>query len=121
MMKEVTNVRQVEGEHRRRWFWSDELDLIVWLDEYVNIVGFQLCYYKNGNQKALTWKEKSGYIHDDIEDGESRQGRYKATPILTQDGIFEKIKISDTFKKESDGIEKNISDFIYEKILNYDI
>ena len=46
MLTEATNVEQIEGEPRRRWFQDVEWDLFVWEDNPGNIVGFQLCYDK---------------------------------------------------------------------------
>ena len=54
MLAEVEHVRQRAGEPRRRWFASDDLDLIVWLDEADRFVGFQLCYDKGRSERALT-------------------------------------------------------------------
>jgi len=42
MLREVPNVRQIKGESKRRWFSDDYFDLIIWLDETDEIVGFQL-------------------------------------------------------------------------------
>jgi hypothetical protein len=121
MMNETKNVRQINGEPRRRWFWSDFFDLIVWFKDESDIIGFQLCYDKNRYQRVLTWKRDAGYSHDRIDDGEGTPGRYKATPILAADGIFEEERIAGLFKEDSQQIEKQIADFIYAKILEYGI
>jgi hypothetical protein len=120
-MHETKNVRQIDGEPFRRWFWSDFFDLIVWISDNKEIAGFQLCYDKNRYQRVLTWKKDAGYSHDRIDDGEISPNKYKATPILTADGIFEEKKIAELFKEESGSIDKLISDFIYSKILEYGI
>lgn len=119
MMRETENVRQIKGESLRRWFWSDYFDLIVWLGYEDEITGFQLCYDKKKKQRVLTWKEGSGFSHDRIDDGESFPDKYKATPILTADGIFEKENIAVRFSEESKKIEKRIADFVYTKITEY--
>ena len=43
-LSEVRNCRQVRGEPRRRWFGSEQMDLIVWCDDTGAPIGFQLCY-----------------------------------------------------------------------------
>ena len=43
-LREIVDVRQVPGEPKRRWFSSDDIDLIVWLDDSGAPVSFQLCY-----------------------------------------------------------------------------
>ncbi|MFH0975351.1 MAG: hypothetical protein V1874_06175 [Spirochaetota bacterium] len=119
MLKETANVQQIDGEHKRRWFWSDYFDLIVWISDENNIMGFQLCYDIRKNQRVLTWKKETGFSHDKIDDGESQSGKHKASPILTADGIFEKENVSAAFRNESRDIDKQIADFVYSKILEY--
>ena len=60
-LNEVLEVRQIhEDEPRRRWFRSDDLDLIVWCDEAGMPRGFQLCYDKPRSKHTLTWLPSSG-------------------------------------------------------------
>ena len=87
MLREILNVSQVPGTHSR-WFASTFLDLIVWYDKDMAITGFQLCYDKGREEKALTWRRDSGYSHNKIDDGEGRAYRQKMTPILVADGVF---------------------------------
>ena len=53
VMKELRSSRK-PGEPERRWFHGDQLDLIVWLTEEGEIMGFQLCYDRRGKERALT-------------------------------------------------------------------
>jgi len=55
MLTEIRNARQVEGEGFRRWFTDDYFDLIVWYGDQNAMIGFQLCYDKQGKERALTW------------------------------------------------------------------
>src|SRR5712671_7091134 len=80
---EIIHVRQVPGDPRRRWFSSDDMDLIVWYDDSDALIGFQLCYDKLRSERALRWEPEVGYRHTAIDNGESNiSPRYKATPIL---------------------------------------
>lgn len=90
MLREIRNVRQIPGELKRRWFTSDTMDLIVWVDESDGPTQLQLCYDKGLHraERALTWKHKTGYTHTAVDDGEAGHGRYKSTPILIADGSF---------------------------------
>jgi hypothetical protein len=119
MMKEIVNVRQVDGDPNRRWFSSDYFDLVIWHGEEGRIIGFQLCYDKGRNEKAVTWQASAGYCHNRIDDGENRPGIYKATPILVSDGVSAKIMIADAFRKESKDIDQEISDFVHKKLLEF--
>ena len=53
---EIIHVRQVPGDPRRRWFSSDDMDLIVWYDDSDAPIGFQLCYDKLRSERALRWE-----------------------------------------------------------------
>lgn len=69
-LTEVRNVRQVPGELRRRWFGSEEFDLIVWCDDSGVPSAFQLCYDKPRAEHALTWKHDLGFLHTVVDDGD---------------------------------------------------
>ena len=60
-----------------------------------------------------------GRIHDKVDDGESRPGRFKASPILPADGIFQKDKIAERFRRNSKEIDKVVSSFVYNKLKAY--
>jgi hypothetical protein len=120
MLREFANVRQIEGEHWRRWFADRYFDLIVWLAEDGEITGFQLCYDKEGDQRALTWNRPGSYTHTGIDDGENRPARYKQTPILVADGSFDHTAIAERFKRASLKIDPPLAKFVYARLLAYD-
>jgi hypothetical protein len=117
MLVEQKIVRQVAGERARRLFSDDDFDLILWNDADGSFAGFQLCYDKGHDERALTWKNGEGYTHDRVDAGEV-VGKAK-TPILVADGIFPAHEISDRFSAASAAIDQNIAHFIREKILLY--
>lgn len=119
MLFELRDVRQIEGEHRRRWFMDAYFDLIVWLTADDEVVGFQLCYDKQGDQRALTWKRPAVYAHTGIDDGENRPGKYKATPILVADGVFDHAAIGERFRLASASIDPAIAEFVHAKLIAY--
>jgi hypothetical protein len=118
MLKELKNVSQIPGEPQRRWFADDFFDLIVWYDDQYDVSGFQLCYNKEMDERALTWKRQSSYTHHRVEDGEAKPQR-KATPILVADGKFDYKVIADRFIEESKEIDQVVSEFVLEKIRRY--
>ena len=119
MLVELKNVRQVENEGFRRWFSDDIFDLIVWYDYAHNIDGFQLCYDKDKSERALTWMTVGGYRHDRVDTGETSYAS-KKSPIILQNGVFNKEKIAALFKKNAKSIDKQIADLVYNKILKYE-
>jgi len=118
LLLEIQNVRQIKDEGHRRWFTDDYFELILWYDDKDLIRGFQLCYDRFKMEKVLTWKRETGYTHDNVDDGEI-PGQHKKTPILIKDGIFNRDKIAERFKKESAELDIDISKFVYDKLLEY--
>ena len=119
MLKEIRDVRQIPGEPRRRWFSQTGLDLIVWFDADKSIHGFQLCYEKNGEEKAITWFSDQGFSHKRIDDGEGRPARHKMTPILVPDGTFDKPGVLALFESTAQQLDPDIVAFVSKILATY--
>jgi len=119
MLKEVAKVRQIEGESRRRFFTDPDMDLVVWSDDRGEVLGFELCYNKGKGERAVRWRRGFGFLHQKVDDGENRPGRYKETPILVPDGLFDAKKISRLFQEHSRDIDQSLADLIYRTLLTY--
>ena len=119
MLAEVRETRQVEGEGYRRWFRDSYFDLIVWYEnEGGAIEGFQLCYDKEWNERALTWRRAGGFDHSRVDDGEKAMS-VKRTPVLVPDGEFNSENVAWKFQAESTGIDPEIARFVHERIAGY--
>jgi hypothetical protein len=118
MLAEIKNTRQIEDEGFRRWFTDSYFDLIVWYDEKGGIDGFQLCYDKVNKERALTWRQNKGYVHEKVDDGEG-PGHVKMTPILMPDGAFSKDSIPRRFDRDSKEIDADIAEFVIKRILSF--
>ena len=119
MLSEVRNTRQIENEGRRRWFTNSYFDLIVWYErDAAAIAGFQLCYDKEREERALTWRRGEGYDHKRIDDGEV-SGRMKMTPVLVPDGIFDYKAVAERFRRESETIDPEVRELVYRKLTDY--
>jgi hypothetical protein len=70
LLRELSHVRQALEAPRRRWFADDYFDLIVWVGNRGECIGFQLCYDKSGDEHALTWHKKTGFRHHRVDSGE---------------------------------------------------
>lgn len=119
MFRETPAVRQIKGDPKRRWFTDDDLELIVWLGNEDKIIGFQLCYEIERQPKALTWQETDSFFHNGIDDGEQWPGCHKSTPILVQDGIFDKTHVGNRFARSSQSLPAEIADFVKNKLAEY--
>lgn len=118
-LRELSDTRQVPGEPRRRWFCSPELDLIVWVDDADEPVGFQLCYDKLLGERALTWRAGRGFDHAAVDNGEGMPTKYKGTPILVADGAFDSRRVSDIFREASDEVSAPIRRFVTDTLGRY--
>ncbi len=111
-------MRQVPEEPKRRWFADDYFDLIVWLGRKAEIIGFQLCYDKEGDERSLTWHKDSGFSHNRIDSGELERP-YKATPILLADGPFDYAAVARLFEERSRTMDARTAKFVLDRIGAY--
>ena len=115
-LTEISAVRQIPGEPRRRWFRTDDLDLIVWCDEAGAPTSFQLCYDKLRSERALTWTPERGFLHTAVDDGEGVGVGYKGTPILVAGGRFDANRVGDRFAAASAHLPREIVAFVANKL-----
>lgn len=119
MLYEIRHLRQIPGEAPRRLFMDNCFDLIVWFGASQAIMGFQLVYDKAGAPRALTWHQDGKYSHNRVEDGESRPGKGKASPILLPDGPFDPRGVGEAFAHASTHIDSTVAQFVWQKLVAY--
>ena len=115
MLSELSS-SQKTGEPKRRWFRSERFDLIVWMTENGKVWGFQLCYGRGRQERALTWTAERGYSHDRIDDGEGNPTKNQ-TPTLIPDGAFPVRKVLEGFAREAVVIDPMIRDAVVERLV----
>ena len=60
------------------------MELIVWLDGAGQPEGFQICYTGGCRQEhALTWRERTGFVHSRVDAGDLRPG--DIVPVMIED------------------------------------
>ena len=74
MLREIKKISQMSDEPRRRWFSDEYFDLIAWYSPDDEIIGFQLCYDKDNNERTLNWMNPSTWTHYRVDDGERLTG-----------------------------------------------
>jgi len=117
LLREVRDCRQVRGEPMRRWFGSDQLDLIVWCDDAGAPIGFQLCYDLGRTERALTWKPATGFEHNFVDEGESGGPlRPKGSPVLVPDGEIDFSRLAKLFAQSQGQVPAEISSFVAERL-----
>ena len=112
---EIRNVQQIRGELNRRWFFSHEMDLIVWFDEDDKPISFQLSYDKQRNERAIRWKPAYGYSHHEVED--NRSGARAGSALLTPAGAFDAPRVRSRFLALSAAVPWAITQYVADRLL----
>lgn len=120
MLREILPTKQVNGEPRRRWFYSKNCDLILWLDQGDCPVGFQLCYDKEMTEHAFTWKEPDQFIHTGMDAGEVEPLLHKSSPLLAADGSFDGARLVEVFRLEAAELPREYFELVLGKIQEYE-
>jgi hypothetical protein len=116
MLKEILPVRQIAGEQRRRWFAAEAADLVVWVDAAGAPVGFQLCYDRDADEKALTWRAPDRFSHNAVDDGEGQPFRHKGSPILGSARPFDAARVTEILRREGAQLPADIAALLTAKI-----
>ena len=111
-------IRPVPRDLDRRWISDDYFDLIVWYEPGGGIHGFQLCYDKSGQERALTWTREGGFQHTAIDSGETDPNANR-TPVLIADSAFPAEQVRGEFIARSKLLPAEIRDLVLEKIGEY--
>ena len=119
MLREIDSVRQRPEEGARRWFRDDEFDLIVWYAHDGDLLGFQLCYDKQGVERALTWKTDGTFTHDRVDSGDTVFGGMKKTAMLVADGDADTEAIAERFLAAAGEIDPEIVDLVRSRVLRF--
>ena len=112
MLEEIREIRQIEGEPRRRWFTAPEVDIYVWYNDEDDVIQFQICYDKGPEEQALTWREGEGIVHHSVDDGEGGIYRMKSTPVIVADTSYDPARIAGLIKQHGGGLEHYLYEFI---------
>ena len=110
----------VSGDFPRKWMSDDYFDLIVWYESPsgARIKGFQLCYDKAGDERALTWIEGRGFLHCSIDAGDDKPTANR-TPLLVAAGPFPKDKVVDEFGRRSAGLCAEVRELVGAKLREF--
>jgi len=116
---EMENVRQRPEEGTRRWFSDDDFDLIIWYSHAGELLGFQLCYDKQGTERAFTWKTDGSFTHSRVDSGDSVLSGMKKTAVLIADGTPAPQTVADAFRSAATGLDPEIVDLVYQKVVSF--
>ncbi len=116
MLQEFKKVSQPqETPGYRRWFSDAEMELIVWHSPDGVVRGFQLCYDRDGRERAFTWHVDAGMAHTAVDDGEGTPLR-NDSPILVPDGAPRTDRVLVQFKERAADLEPELVALVTEKL-----
>jgi hypothetical protein len=117
MLQESHHSKKSDGK-KRRWFSDEDFDLIIWTGHDGTISGFQLCYDKQKSERALTWRQTSGFRHERVDSGETNPAKNQS-PILVPDGLCPIDELTDLFLENSEEVDVDIRAFVETKLGEY--
>ncbi len=118
MLREILAVRQDDPALRRRWYQDDFFELYTWQTRDGRLTGFQLCYDRQGRERAITWQRAHGFSHNRIDEGR-RGGRIKGSPLLTGGGHFPHRFVRRRFAEHATTLEAATRIFILDKMREF--
>lgn len=118
MLRELVKTRQIDGEAPRKWYFSHELDLVVWFDPHCKPYSFQLAYAKYHGEHSISWHREKGYQHYVVDDGEGSYGKAQ-TPFLYSDGAFSKDKVLQQFLELSNELPAEVIALVTKALRDY--
>jgi len=108
-------IRNVERDFARRWISDDYFDLIVWYAEDGSTYGFQLCYDKSGDERAVTWTRERTLTHSIVDPGEDKPTANR-TPMLRRGGAFDRERVLAEFLERSSELDPAIRELVLTKL-----
>jgi hypothetical protein len=116
MLREYHQVRQ-ENTGRRRWFEDNDLELVVWFAA-ADITGFQLLYWPEDGERALTWRPGTGFNHSKVDTGSLSpfSGAGDLTPILIPDGVVPWDRVEELFRARSETLEVPLRELVLARL-----
>jgi hypothetical protein len=101
----------------RRWFYSPQIDLIVWANEANALVAFEFYYDKAVDEHVLIWHQDSGFTHMAVEDGEQKPVlQYKQAPILVADGHCDLDRIRGLFQDSCEDLPSEVVQVVHQAL-----
>jgi len=97
---------------------DDYFDLIVWYAADGSVHGFQLCYERLRNERAVTWIRGEGFRHDGVDTGDSGPTK-NGTPILFPGGVFPGALVLHEFEKRSEDLSREIRQLVLSRLAEF--
>ncbi|HLL71265.1 MAG TPA: hypothetical protein VK363_07520 [Pyrinomonadaceae bacterium] len=117
MLREIGYIKQSPGQLFRRWFNDELLDLFVWQEEGGRITGFQLCFDKDTDERALSYSEAAGYSLHNVYTEESSLDM--GSPVLGRGSELPFPHLLALLNERGAGIDSRVLRYVREKLEAY--
>jgi len=119
MLKELHLAQDDSSNTSKHWFQDEYFDLFVWENQKTKeIICFQLCYDRLGKERVFSWDQERGFGHHQIDNGEYSPHK-NMSPVFVRGGNFSYAEVLPKFTQASEQINSKISQFITQKLLEY--
>lgn len=112
-------LRELRSRPGQRWFSDADRDLYVWLDADHRITGFQLCYDKQGSERAITWRVGGSMEHDSVRGGEELPTRNDAPELVPLTDVPPLARLRDEFEQAGRDIDPGVYSFVRHVLSTY--
>ena len=116
MLRELPKKSQPKDEPLRRWFFSHEMDLILWAGEDGHPSSFQLAYDKYRGEHLVSWSKDKGTRHYSVDDGEATSNN-KKTPLLHANGAIDAEKVLASFRAEAIELPDDVRELVEARLM----
>ena len=110
-----TPITRKPGQPPRKWMSDDFFDLIVWYAPDQSVHGFQLCYDKDEEEKAITWIRGKGLQHSLVDTGEVLPTE-NHSPVLVHGGAFPATRVRGEFLRRSVNLSPKLRRLVLSKL-----
>ena len=104
-----------KGDLPRRFISDDYFDLYVWYRPDQCFHGFQLCYDKGGQERAVTWIMGKQPSHSTVDTGDDLPTENRS-PMLTGGGYFPAAEVIAEFTRRSVHLSPKIRRLVLAKL-----
>jgi hypothetical protein len=101
---------------------NEYFDIIFWYNKKNgNLIGFQICYNKRGNEKAFTWELKTKshhFVNTDLSEGCSGRDTMMTAILKGDAGVIENEAV-ENLKKYAGELDTDLMNLILDKIQEF--
>jgi hypothetical protein len=116
MLRELQPLTQEPGARPRRWFFCQEMDVVVWFEPDGTPGAFQLAYDKLSVERSIEWDGERGLRHYVVDHGRVGRAPWAASPLLLPDGPFDRDRVLQNFLALAAEMPPGLAGFVTEKL-----